>query len=239
LEPGWAPGRKAGYHVASSWMMLGEVVRRVTGRPLDGHLRETLLLPLGMGDTWLALPPERFAEYGPRIGVMHDTTKVPPAAQGWDTAEHAALSRPGGNVRGPVRQLGLFYESCLTAFDPRLDRPAVLRPQTMDCLVARHRAGMLDHTFKHVIDWGLGFIVNSSHYGVETLPYSFGRHASPRAFGHGGSQSSAGFADPEHGLVVAVVFNGMPGEAAHNNRIRDVASAVYEDLGLNSHFPPP
>lgn len=239
LEPGWTPGRKAGYHVASSWMILGEVVRRITGRPLQEHLREALLLPLGMDDAWLSMPAERHAEYGPRIGVMHDTTKFPPTPQEWDAPEHAALLRPGGNIRGPVRQLGAFYESCLAAFDPRLNRPTVLRPQTMDCLVARHRANLPDHTFKHVIDWGLGFIINSSQYGVETLPYSFGRHASARTFGHGGAQSSTGFADPEHGLVVAVVFNGMPGEAAHNNRVREVASATYEDLGLISHFPPP
>ncbi len=32
LEPGWVPGRKAGYHLASSWFVLGELVRRIDGR---------------------------------------------------------------------------------------------------------------------------------------------------------------------------------------------------------------
>jgi hypothetical protein len=53
-----------------------------------------------------------------------------------------------------------------------------------------------------------------------------------RAYGHGGNQSSLGMADPEHGLVVATVFNGMPGEEAHANRMRLLMAAVYEDLGL-------
>ena len=35
---------------------------------------------------------------------------------------------------------------------------------------------------KH-IDWGLGFIVNSNQYGPQTVPYSFGLHASPDTFG--------------------------------------------------------
>jgi hypothetical protein len=40
------------------------------------------------------------------------------------------------------------------------------------------------------------------------------------------------FADPEHGLAVALAFNGTPSNAAHERRIRSVLDAVYEDLGL-------
>ena len=84
------------------------------------------------------------------------------------------------------------------------------------------------------MDWGLGFMVNSAIWGLDTVPYGYGPHASPRTFGHGGSQSSASFADPEHGLAVAVICNGMPGEAAHQTRIREILKAVYEDVGLNA-----
>jgi CubicO group peptidase (beta-lactamase class C family) len=91
---------------------------------------------------------------------------------------------------------------------------------------------MLDQTFQHILDWGLGFIINSNRYGVETVPYGFGRHSSPRTFGHGGYQSSAAFADPERRLAVAIAFNGMPGEQTHNRRIRDTLTSLYEDLGL-------
>ena len=100
-------------------------------------------------------------------------------------------------------------------------------------MTARHRVGMYDQTFRHVVDFGLGFIVNSAMYGVDTVPYGYGPHASPRAFGHSGAQSSVGMADPEHGLVIAVAFNGMPGEARHHARIREVLAAIYEDLGLD------
>ena len=96
----------------------------------------------------------------------------------------------------------------------------------------RFRFGMFDETFRHVMDWGLGFIVDSKRYGPETVPYGFGPHASSRTFGHGGAESSIGFADPEAGLVVAWVANGMPGEARHNRRNRAINAAIYEDLGL-------
>jgi CubicO group peptidase (beta-lactamase class C family) len=129
-----------------------------------------------------------------------------------------------------MRELGRFYEMLLAGGS--LNGVRILSPQTVEAMTARHRVGQFDRTVNHLLDWGLGFLINSAQYGVETVPYGYGPFASPRTFGHGGNQSSAGFCDPENQLVVSVVFNGMPGEAAHQDRIRRVLRAVYEDLGL-------
>jgi CubicO group peptidase (beta-lactamase class C family) len=91
---------------------------------------------------------------------------------------------------------------------------------------------MYDHTFKHVLDFGLGFVLNSNQYGIDTVPYGYGSHASPRTFGHSGMQSSCALADPENQLAVALVFNGAPGEGAHDQRIRAVLGTLYEELGI-------
>jgi CubicO group peptidase (beta-lactamase class C family) len=108
----------------------------------------------------------------------------------------------------------------------------ILQPETIEAMTSRVRQGLFDQTFQHVIDFGLGVMINSNRHGAETVPYGFGRHASPGAFGHGGSQSSIGFADPEHDLVVVIIANGAPGEPAHQRRNRELTSAIYEDLGL-------
>jgi len=110
--------------------------------------------------------------------------------------------------------------------------PRVLKNQTAEAMTARHRSGMYDHSFAHVIDWGLGFIINSNQYGAETVPYGYGSHASPRTFGHSGWQTSSAFCDPEHGLVVAWVCNGTPGEKQHQERQRAINTAIYEDLRI-------
>jgi CubicO group peptidase (beta-lactamase class C family) len=99
-------------------------------------------------------------------------------------------------------------------------------------MTARHRVNTLDKTFGAIIDWGLGFILNSLMYGREDTPYQYGPHASPRTFGHSGNQSSAAFADPENALVAVVIFNGLAGESRHQPRIRATLAALYEDLGL-------
>jgi CubicO group peptidase (beta-lactamase class C family) len=230
LEPGWQPGAKAGYHVSSSWFMLGELVRRIDGRPFERYVREAIFLPLGMSESWVGMPRETFNSYGHRIAPMYDAQKGD-----WDesfagnTESANAVARPGANGRGPIRELGLFYEALLAG--GRYGGNEVLRPQTVEALAARHRVGLYDQTFRHVMDWGLGFIPNNAHHG-DAVPYGYGPHASLRTFGHSGSQSSVAFADPEHGLAVAIAFNGMPGEARHHQRMRAVLTALYEDLGL-------
>lgn len=70
------------------------------------------------------------------------------------------------------------------------------------------------------------------HHGEPSVPYAYGRHSSPRTFGHGGYRSSTAFTDPEHGLVVALAVNGTPSEEAHRLRFEEVLSAIYLDLGL-------
>ena len=234
-EPGWVPGEKAGYHLASSWYVLGEIVRRVSGRPLDQFAREEIFQPLGMKDSWLALPPERYAEYGQRIGWMRDDESnqgpdVPNMSD--DTMAGAALLKPGRSARGPARELGYFYEALLAGGVRNGTR--ILSPETVRAMTTPQRLGMFDRTFKHVMDWGLGFIIDSKRYDKGAAPYGYGAHASPRAFGHGGSQSSTGFADPEHGLAVALIFNGRCGEERHDQRLRSVLAALYEDLHLTT-----
>jgi len=231
-EPRWEPGRKAGYHTASSWFILGEVVQRVDGRPFDRYVREEVFEPLDMFDCWVGMPPERWRAYheAGRIGAMWDTATSPPRPHGWDTEKRCVRCHPGGNGYGPMRELGRFYEMLLAR--GTLGGRRLLSPQTVEALTTRHRTGMQDHTFKHVLDWGLGFIINSSQYGADTVPYGYGHHASPRTFGHSGYRSSTGFADPERGLAVALAFNGTPGNEAHERRVRAVTDAIYQDLGL-------
>jgi CubicO group peptidase (beta-lactamase class C family) len=235
LEAGWEPGKKAGYHLATSWYVLGELVRRLDPgrRPFERYVREEIFLALGMNDSWVGMPPEKYRQYGERIAWTYDTRDPghPKSGHPFDTEAGAAACRPGSNGRGPVRELGFFYEMLIRK-GARAGGVRIASPQAVEAITAPHRIGMYDQTFKHVMDWGLGFILNSARYGADTVPYGYGPHASPRTFGHGGSQCSTGFADPENGLVVALMCNGRPGEAAHDRRLRSVLAAVYEDLDL-------
>ena len=229
LEADWIVGRTAGYHTASSWFILGEILQRIERRPYAEILRDRLLQPLQMDDTWAALPPDRHAAYGNRIGGLFAREQGELQRLDWNSASRSAAPSPGGNIRGPIRELGRFYEMLLNEGAGPVGR--ILQPQTVAAMTARHRVGDYDLTLGHVIDFGLGVIIDSNRYGAATVPYGYGPHCSPRAFGHGGAQSSQGWCDPETGLVVAYFFNGRAGEGQHNRRTRHLNEAITLDAG--------
>lgn len=231
LEARWVPGERAGYHAYSSWYILGELVRRIDGRNFSDYVRQEVFEPLGMRDSWIGMDVETYHEYGDRLGLMQNTEKPGMPPHDFSTALGAAGAVPGGNGHGPIRELAAFYETLLCG--GRRGGTRLLAADTVQWMTRRHRSGMFDETFRHTIDWGLGLILDSKQHG-EAVPYGYGRHASPTTFGHSGSQSSVAFCDPEHELVVALVFNGRPGERRHQARVRAVLDAIYEDAGLDA-----
>ena len=254
LEAEWQPGAKAGYQMLSSWFILGELIRRVDGREAGRYVRENIFEPLGMRDSWMGIPADQIASYGDRMALMHYSGRTEFRVHPfWNAGDDFAACRPGSGVRGPIRELGRFYEALLDVMSERRTpiRRVLADSREDDCaesefgapaslvsaammreLTRRHRIGLFDHTFQHTLDLGLGFIVNSNRHGAETVPYGYGRHASEATFGHSGSQSSCAFADPEHELVVAWHCNGQPGEPRHQKRARTINSLIYEELGL-------
>ena len=230
LEDGWVVGETAGYHPQSSWYIVGEMIRKISGRTFPEYVRDEILLPLGLNDSWLGMTEAAYDAYADRIAVNYQTAKGDLKTNNFHGKALATSCRPSGNGMGPIRELGRFYE-CLQGGGGRTGT-RIVEEATVREFTRPHRIGSFDETFKHRMDWGLGFIINSNRYGFQTVPYGYGKHCGENTFGHGGYQSTSGFADPDHGLVVAVAFNGTPGEPKHGKRIRDFASAVYEDLGL-------
>ena len=235
LERNWVPGERAGYHPYTSWYVLGEIVSRLSGKSLSEYVREQIFLPLEMVDCWIGMPETVRDSYGSRLGIMANTEArgdVPPTLKPhpWSMPDGMIACAPGGNAHGPMRQLVKLYE--MLSAGGMLNGVRTLTSESVALLTARSRVDMFDETFRHKLDWGLGIIPNNRRYGIDTVPYGYGRHASDSAYGHSGSQSSVAFADPEHGLCVALVLNGTCGEVRHQKRIKSLLNAIYEDLGI-------
>jgi CubicO group peptidase (beta-lactamase class C family) len=230
LEDGWVPGRRAAYHPVTAFQVLGEIVQRASNRPFADYVSEEVFEPLDMADSWIALPPSRYEVYEGqgRMGIMHAAGAT--VVRGLGDPDSFAKPLPSGSGIGPMADLVKLMEALRDGGVRRGER--ILRETTVEAMAARHRVGLHDETFGMAIDWGLGLMVNSWHYQQKPTRYGYGDHASPRTFGHGGSQSSIAFADPEAGMAVALCCNGMPGEAGNHRRTQALITALYEDLGL-------
>jgi CubicO group peptidase (beta-lactamase class C family) len=224
LEPGWAPGMDAGYHVHSGWYALGSVIEAASGLAFADFVREQVLSPAGMHETNITMSEQRWhalVQNG-RLVETRDTSGESPKKTGTQTLSWCTGIRPGGNCYGPARELGRFYQALLGH--------SLVSHDTLAAMVRRQREGQRDRTFRHVMDWGLGFILDSKRHGSAKVPYGYGPLASDEAFGHGGAQCAVGMADPTHGLVIAIAWNGQPGETLHQQRLHETLRVVYKAL---------
>jgi CubicO group peptidase (beta-lactamase class C family) len=223
----WEPGTDAAYHPSSGWKILGAIVERVDGRPIDRYVREDVFAPLGIENMRLGIPQEEQSIFGDRIAPVYWRGHVLPVVdadgslqmvpykvdQFHNEPHFVAKVEPGGGMRGPARELGRFYESLLGM------GPSVLEPRTVEVMGAVHRYGIKDRLFRQNIPWGLGVQV------------AFTGGTGRRVFGHGGMASSRALADPEFGLVMVVVSNGLTGFVEAEQRLFEVTDAVYSALG--------
>jgi len=226
----YTPGTKAGYHLTTGWTILGAIIEAVDGRPVKRYVEEEVFGPAGMAHCRLGVSVEEQAALGDRMVPVrwkgHQMTAVRDGRivpidynieeRGHNAPEYRARVEPGSSGQGPARELGRFYESLL-GFGPQL-----LEPRTVEVMIATHRSGMRDATFGGMkVPWGLGVQVSGGITGG----------VGTRAFGHGGLGSSRGLADPEAGLVMVLITNGLPKPIENEQRLFEITDAVYSAFG--------
>ncbi|WP_129788722.1 serine hydrolase domain-containing protein [Promicromonospora panici] len=206
-EPWWEPGTRFGYHVHTFGFLLGETVRRATGRPLTWWLHEAVTGPLGVeDDVHFGVPTallDRVARQEPAPGVPVPRPEpgtpagraVPPAtlptadlANRRDVLTSDIVAMGTMTARGVARvYAGLLGHTDVPLVSPdrltELARPAYEGP---------------DEVMGVDSVWAFGF----SPYrpgGVPARPGS--------TFGMVGGNGSAAWADIDSGLAVAVMRN--------------------------------
>lgn len=233
VEPCGLPGGTAAYHPQSSWFLLGEILCRLAGGSLSfaDLLQRDLLDPLGMSDVYCGIPEKQLPGLASRLPQLYERERGQLIPAAWSTPTWLTQSSPGSNLRGPVKQLARFMQLLLSEGVAEGGHEFV-PGEVVRAMTARHRVGAFDQTLQHIVDFGLGVICNSNVWGVDTVPYGFGRWSSSGAFGHGGAQCALAMCDPERRLTVAWAANGFCGEAQHQRRNRMLQDALYRDLGF-------
>ena len=198
------PGQAA-YDPAGGWWLLGQWLERRSGKPWQVVLQNDLLGPAGLED--LGFYPAAVPMMERRAGK-------------WIPAEPGA--GPGAGLTGSAAALALFYE--------KLIQGQLLTQVSLQRMLHPARKGRMDATLAHVVDFGLGVILNSNAYGADKVPYGFGTRAGAGTFGHGGARSSIAFADPEFGFSAAVFLNGRVPEVEHQPRMRMILDLLRSEL---------
>lgn len=223
----WEPGTAASYHQLSGWCILGEIIRRIDGRPIEQYLDDEVFRPLAMKDSSLNISPAREAELGKRLSSITETAEPRTGIESWNDPRARPRVLPGGSGYGPANDLGRFYLALSNG--GVLDGARILQPETVQLFTATHRSGMADRMFSAGLPtpvsppWGLGFGKGSD----QPVATAMGRKCTAAAYGHGGNRSSIGFVEPSQELVVTIVANGLPDAATNLRRLCTVSDAIH------------
>lgn len=245
-RPHWEPGTAHGYHGLTYGWLVGEVVRRVTGRSIGTCLAEEIAAPLDL-DLWIGLPKAE----------QHRVSRIVAAPVDFDALARIdldALPEPMRDVIAAYADpTSLTVRSLLTIITPPLDHndpdeqsaemPStngictaralarfyaaligevdghrILKPDTLAAATAEQATG-IDRILRIPVRIGTGF-------GLPT-PDMF--WYSPTAFGFPGLGGSLGFADPATGLAFGYVMNHIQ-EGALDLRAATLLDAVHSAM---------
>ncbi len=222
------PGEiRAAYLPSTSWFLLGALIEQQSGMSFAEYIDQNILQPCAMHNTRCIA--ELNTETESNL-TLYDREKGQLNPSALLSRKNTTSPSPGSSFRGPALDLRRFYDMLRFAGAGTAGR--ALASTSVDQMVKPYRKGEFDRTLQHIVDYGLGVILDSKQYGADTVPYGFGNAASSRAYGHGGSQCAIGFADPERNYSVVIIANGRPGEGQHQRRFRQLLEAVEQDIDL-------
>ncbi|HUA33039.1 MAG TPA: serine hydrolase domain-containing protein [Candidatus Binataceae bacterium] len=241
-EPWWEPGAKHGYHALTFGWLVGEVIRRISGKTPGRFLHDELAGPLGL-DLHIGLDakddartadmipspplppgaPNLFAEIAKNPeGVMAKAFANPPVlsmpgldnTRGWRGAEI-----PAANGHFTARGLARLYGAL--ARGGELDGVRVVAQKQIAHCSEEQSLGPDAVIMGISTRFSLGFMMSQPSA-------AFGPN--PKAFGHPGAGGSVGFADPEAKVGFGYTMNQMQMGLLVDPRATALMDAFYASL---------
>ncbi|WP_089099802.1 serine hydrolase domain-containing protein [Streptomyces hyaluromycini] len=229
--PQWEPGTAAGYHSLTQGFLVGEVLRRITGRSVGEFFAAEVAGPLG-ADFHIGLGPEHDPRVAPTVPPPGKDEDYTASAPGRDapapTAPTAATpirvrdgnslawrraQIPAASGYGNARSVALVQS--LLACGGTVGGVRVLSPE--GCARARE----------------LQFDGEDRVLGMPTR-YGLGYGLFGSALGWGGWGGALVWADPDERLAIAYVTNQMREPAADNRGIELIMAAQDGLKGLRA-----
>jgi CubicO group peptidase (beta-lactamase class C family) len=233
--PWWAPGTASGYHALNFGHLIGEVVRRISGKPLQQFVAEEIAGPLG-ADFQIGAAESDWAR-------IADVTPPPPLpfdleALGMDSPVVKTLTGPlvdasyantpqwrradigaangHGNARSVARILSVISRG------GEVDGVRLLSPETID-IIFREQASGIDLVLGVPLRFGIGYGLPQ----LDTLPYIPDR----KICYWGGWGGSVIVMDLDRKMTISYMMNKMGPGIIGSDRAEQYVRAIYAAAG--------
>ena len=213
-KPMVKPGTLLAYHAVSGGSILGEIVRRVTGRDIRAVLASEFLDPLGFRWMNYGVAEADVGEVGlnyvtgprtlPPLSTLITRVLGNPIDAVVDMSNDPRFLTavvPAANIVTNAAELSRFFE--IFRAGGELDGVRVMEPETIVQAVTEQSRLEIDLSLGFPTRFSLGLMLGAkvlSPYGRDT----------DQAFGHLGLINIMGWADPERALSAALITSGKP-----------------------------
>jgi CubicO group peptidase (beta-lactamase class C family) len=232
--PWWEPGTASGYHAMTHGHLIGEVVRRVTGKHLKQFVADEIAGPLGADFQIGALPADsgRIAEIIPATDPM---AGIPPMEQ-WTEQMLKTFTGPAldpvtantdawraadmGGVNGHTNARALARILSSISLGGTVDGVQLLRPETIEKIFEVQCDGPDLVLAGHRLRWGLGFGLPA----LETISYI----PDEKICFWGGWGGSWETMSPDRRMTTAYVMNKMGPGVEGSERTALYTTLIYE-----------
>lgn len=251
-EPFWEPGTRNGYHMISFGWVVGELVRRASGKSLGAFFRDEVAEPLGL-DYWIGLPeaieprvsrmipfrPDKTAPISDfTAAILADRNSIQALAllnSGGHSSEsraaHAAEIGGGGGISNARGLAGMYRPLANGGIENAkqfIGNDTIVRMSQVSMATQRDATLLIPTRF------GLGFM-KSMDNRARSAGNTDSAILGEKAFGHVGAGGSIGFADPECHLAFGYSMNRMGAGILLNERGQSLVDATYRALGYQGN----
>ena len=243
-EPFWIPGKKTGYHMMTTGWLIGELIKRVTGKSLGEFFNDEVSKPYKL-EYWIGLPDSevgRVAKVTPfksspsdKPSEFADAFRSKPNSMqrlsltntgGYDYNSVDTYKAEIGGVGGiaNARSLAGMLTSLAQNDEKLLSKKTVKRLSQSYSVPGKDSMLMLPTRFSEGLMINMD---NRDNFEGEGGSFIIG----PNAFGHVGfGGSSATFADPDYKMSFGYMVNKLGGEYLISERCQNLINASYTSL---------
>ncbi len=216
------PGTRWQYGISTD--VLGALVERVSGMPLDEFLAERIFVPLEMSDTSFAVPAHKVERFGTNHRINRQTGKleVVDSPRGGEFVGEVTFFSGGG---GLVSTASDYMRFCLMMLNGgELDGARILSPKTVEFVQQNHLRPGIDYRGGGG-HFGLGFAV-TTRPGTSEIG-SIGSYA------WGGAAGTIFWIDPVEDLAVVTMIQLMSSPYPLRAELQAMTYAALTEL--NQH----
>lgn len=249
--PEWEPGSGHGYHALTFGWLVGELVKRVTGRSLGRVFADEVANPLGL-DFWIGLPPERASSVAQLVDGLRNPGELELIP---DEAVRARVQRIFDQIADPKSLFGrtlstngaLPTPSAEGWNDPAIyitEQPAANGISNGRSVARMYAAcvgeidgvrllseGAVDRARAEQVRGADLVTIGESRFGVGfQLPIATAPLLSESSFGHVGAGGALGFADVDAGVGFGYVQNKLSMSMLGDPRTPALISALRRAL---------